>query len=387
MDVKAALVDTPLGPIGLAWRHRALVRVALPEEAPGTTLARLCERTGAAGPTPPPAWVRAVAGRITRHLQGQHDDLADVALAEDAVPDFHRRVYAALRTVPIGRTVSYMELAARAGSPGAARAVGTAMRANPWPIVVPCHRVLAAQGRPGGFSAHGGLDTKASLLAAEGVCLGPPPSLFDKDGALAPGVLDRLRAMKAADPALARLVERIGAPTLSRSPMVSPFDSLARAIVYQQLNGKAAATILARVEALFPRQRLTPEGLAEIDDARLRAAGLSRGKTAAMRDLARHTLGGTVPSRTVLRRLSDEDIIERLTVVRGVGRWTVQMLLMFRLGRPDVLPIDDFGLRKGFSLAFDRQLPTPSQLARHGERWRPNRTLVSWYLWRATDTA
>ncbi len=385
MDANAALIDTPIGAVGLAWRGRRLLRVALPEDAPGTTLARLCERAGAAGVAAPP-WVRALGKRIARHLEGEHDDLADVPLADDDVPAFQRRVYAALRTVPIGRTVSYLELAARAGSPGAARAVGTAMRSNPWPIVVPCHRVLAAQGRPGGFSAPGGLATKERLLAAEGVSLGPPRSLFARDGELDAAVSARLAAMRAADPALCRLMDRIGPPTLTRTAMASPFDALARAIVYQQLSGKAAATILGRVEALFPRRRLTPEGLAAMDDASLRAAGLSRGKTAAMRDLARHTLEGTVPARAVLERLSDEEIIERLTVVRGIGRWTVQMLLMFRLGRPDVLPVDDFGVRKGFSLAFGTAMPTPKELAEHGKRWRPNRTLASWYLWRATDT-
>ncbi len=385
MDANAALVDTPIGSVGLAWRGRTLLRVALPEDAPGTTLARLCERAGAAGVAAPPPWVRALGARIARHLGGEHDDLCDVPLADDDVPAFHRRVYAALRAVPIGRTVSYMELAARAGSPGAARAVGTAMRGNPWPIVVPCHRVLAAQGRPGGFSAHGGLATKESLLAAEGVSLGPPRSLFAPDGALGADVPGRLDALRA-DPALARLMDRIGPPTLTRTEMASPFEALARAIVYQQLSGKAAATILGRVEALFPRRRLTPEGLATMDDASLRAAGLSRGKTAAMRDLARHTLGGTVPTKAALARLGDEEIVERLTVVRGIGRWTVQMLLMFRLGRPDILPIDDFGVRKGYAIAFGGAMPTPKELAEHGRRWRPNRTLASWYLWRATDS-
>ncbi|MBA3345614.1 MAG: DNA-3-methyladenine glycosylase 2 family protein [Gemmatimonadales bacterium] len=190
-----------------------------------------------------------------------------------------------------------------------------------------------------------------------------------------------------ADPALARLLAQAGAFTLRTRPTQSLFAALTQSIVYQQLSGKAAATILARVKALFaPKRFPTPRDILDIPSERLRAAGLSTAKTAALKDLAARTLDGTVPSLPLVRRMSDEEIIERLTLVRGVGRWTVEMLLMFRLGRPDVLPVGDLGVRKGFALTFGgRTLPDPEVMSRRAERWRPYRSVASWYLWRALE--
>ena len=193
--------------------------------------------------------------------------------------------------------------------------------------------------------------------------------------------------LSAADEKLARLIERVGEPQLKARIEHSVFFSLLRSIVYQQLAGKAAATILGRVEALFPdHDFVEPADILGVTDERLRAAGLSRNKTLAVRDLAAKTLDGTVPTLAQSRRLTDEQLIERITVVRGIGQWTVEMLLIFRLGRHDVLPLDDYGVRKGFQLTFKtRDLPTRQQMLRRGERWRPYRSLASWYLWRALD--
>lgn len=177
-----------------------------------------------------------------------------------------------------------------------------------------------------------------------------------------------------------RRVGRVHRPAEARG---TPFDALLRSITYQQLSGKAAGTIYARVCALYPRQRPTPEAVSATPTEALRAAGLSRAKVLAAHDLAARVLDGTVPATTAgLHRLDEEEIIARLCAVRGVGRWTVEMFLMFRLGRPDVLPVNDLGVQKGFAVAFGRRtLPTPAQLARRGERWRPWRTVASWYLW------
>ena len=173
------------------------------------------------------------------------------------------------------------------------------------------------------------------------------------------------------------------------TPPVSlrPFDALAESIAYQQLNGKAAATIWKRVRALYPKRKwLDPAKVLATPDEALRAAGLSRSKTAALKDLAAKVVEGTVPSGRALLRMSDEEIIARLTLVRGIGRWTVQMLLLFDLGRPDVWPVDDYGVRKGFAKTFrKRKLPTPKQLMKHGEKWRPYRSVAAWYFWRALD--
>jgi len=188
------------------------------------------------------------------------------------------------------------------------------------------------------------------------------------------------------DPQLGRLIEQVGEFRLRPEPSQSLFTALLRSIVYQQLSGRAAATILGRVQRLFPRSAPTPGALLDMTPDRLRAAGLSAAKTLAVRDLAARTLDGTVPSLARIRRMDDEEIIERLTAVRGIGRWTAEMLLIFRLGRPDVLPLTDLGVRKGFGLTFRRgRLPTSSMMARRGERWRPYRSVASWYLWRALE--
>jgi 3-methyladenine DNA glycosylase/8-oxoguanine DNA glycosylase len=195
------------------------------------------------------------------------------------------------------------------------------------------------------------------------------------------------RRLSEADPDLGALIERVGEFTMRPSPGNSLFAALVRSIVYQQLTGAAASTILGRVKRLFaPRRFPAPHDLLTISPDRLRQAGLSAAKTAALRDLATKTLDGTVPSLARVRRMEDEEIVERLTAVRGVGRWTVEMLLIFKLGRPDVLPVGDLGVRKGFAITFrKRRLPEPAAMFRRGERWRPYRSVASWYLWRALE--
>ena len=207
------------------------------------------------------------------------------------------------------------------------------------------------------------------------------------DGALS---LDSARAiehLRRVDPKLAAFIDRVGPYRLDLKNTHNSFMALAEAIVYQQLTGKAAATIFGRFRALYPRRRFPkPEDVLATPDELLRQAGLSRAKALALKDLAEKVRSGAVPSVAALRRMSDDEIVERLTAVRGIGRWTAEMLLIFRLGRPDVLPIGDYGIRKGFALVLrKRVLPSPSALAMHGERWRPYRTVASWYLWRALE--
>src|SRR6516164_3560011 len=332
------------------------------------------------------AWGERGVDRIAALLRGEVSDLSNIALDMDEVPTFHRRVYEAARAIPPGRTLSYGDVAARAGAPGAARAVGQALGRNPFPIVVPCHRVLAAGGKIGGFSAQGGIATKRRMLAIEGAQLnGATPPLFDADGALGfdPGLA--VARLRASDPTLARVIDEVGPFRMQLRPAPSVFVALAEAIVYQQLNGKAASAIFARLSALFPRGRLTSGRLLRIPEERLRGVGLSRSKLLSLRDLAEKAEDGGIPTFDEIQRMADEAIIERLSAVRGIGRWTAEMLLMFRLGRPDVLPVDDYGVRKGFAIAYDRELPSPKELAAYGVRWKPYRTVASWYLWRVLE--
>ncbi len=197
---------------------------------------------------------------------------------------------------------------------------------------------------------------------------------------------DALRHLARVDAPLGRLIAHVGPFTLAPRTETELFAYLLRAITGQQLSTKAAATIYGRVEALFEASP-EPAALLALPEEALRGAGLSRAKLAAARDLARKTLDGTIPARAdALTPLSDDEIVALLTQVRGVGRWTVEMLLIFRLGRPDVLPATDLGIRKGFMHTFGRpDLPAPAEILDHGTRWRPYRTVASWYLWRALE--
>jgi DNA-3-methyladenine glycosylase II len=220
------------------------------------------------------------------------------------------------------------------------------------------------------------------------------------------------RELSAADTKLARLIARASPCTLRLASAQSPFEALVESIVYQQLHGKAAATIHRRLlEGFAPicgtarngdPLHFSAQHLIDCPNEQLRAAGLSHNKSLALRDLAAKTIDGTVPTLAQIRRMTDGAIIEHLTQVRGIGRWTVEMLLIFRLGRPDVLPVSDYGVRKGFALTFGTlkppkgggpvkvtplDLPKPAQMEKRARKWHPWCSVASWYLWRACDLA
>jgi len=196
-----------------------------------------------------------------------------------------------------------------------------------------------------------------------------------------------LKHLCTADPILADLIANVGpcelCPDLSRTP----FQALVRAVAYQQLNGKAAASIFGRFLALFPGGKFpSPQQVFETPVDKLRGVGFSRAKASYVREIARMALEGVVPGPGAIERMTDEEIIEQLTTIHGVGRWTVEMLLIFSLGRPDVLPVDDFGIRAGYAIAFrKRKKPTAEEILKRGARWKPYRSIASWYLWRAVD--
>lgn len=200
---------------------------------------------------------------------------------------------------------------------------------------------------------------------------------------------DALRHLRRVDPVMAQLIRRAGPCAIKPERGVGPYEALVQAVAHQQLTGKAAKTILGRFVMLYGGDGYpSPEQLIATPDHYLRGVGFSRAKTAALKDIAARTLDGTIPPRRSLARMSNEAIIERLVAARGVGRWTVEMFLMFTLGRPDVLPVDDYGIRLGYKIAYGkRTLPKPKALARYGEVWAPYRTTASWYLWRAVDIA
>lgn len=194
--------------------------------------------------------------------------------------------------------------------------------------------------------------------------------------------------LRGADPVMAALIKRVGPFTLELKPAASLFEALLRSIVYQQLHGKAAASIHARVLAVLDRHGgPTAEALAHATDEELRAAGLSRNKLLAVRDLAAKCLAGTVPSLKGAAKLGDDELIVRLTEVRGIGPWTVHMLLLFNLGRPDVMPTGDYAIRLAFKQLYRKRAdPSPAVILRHACCWQPYRSVASWYLWRHLDT-
>ncbi|UYN95800.1 MAG: DNA-3-methyladenine glycosylase 2 family protein [Enhydrobacter sp.] len=196
--------------------------------------------------------------------------------------------------------------------------------------------------------------------------------------------------LNAADPALATLIAASGPFAMELKARRSVFVALAEAIVYQQLSNKAAATIFGRLCGHFPRgaRGMSAERLLALSDASIRSCGISRPKLKSLRDLARRAASGEIPSLAAARRLDDEEIIDRLTAVHGIGRWSAEMFLMFNLGRPDVLPLGDYSLRKAFAATFrKRSLPSPETLRRAAERWRPYRTVACWYLWNSLSKA
>jgi methylated-DNA-[protein]-cysteine S-methyltransferase len=381
-----ALFDTAIGRCGIALSVQGVAGVQLPQANEQETRERMLQRFPAAGEAPPPPEARRALDQIVALLDGKPSELCSITLDMDGVPPFHRRVYEVARSISPGATLSYGGIASRLGAPRAARAVGQALGQNPFPIVVPCHRVLAAGGKIGGFSAHGGVTTKRRMLAIEGAQMNGEKSLLDGDEALGFDPKLAVAHLHASDPVLGRVIDMVGPLRLRLRPAPSVFGALAEAIVYQQLNGKAAAAIFARVCALFPRGTPTAARLLWTSEEKLRGAGLSRSKLLSLRDLAQKAEDRAIPTLAEIRLLPDEAIIERLSEVRGIGRWTAEMLLIFRLGRPDVLPVDDYGTRKGFAIVFDRpELPAPKELAAYGARWAPYRTVASWYLWRVVE--
>jgi DNA-3-methyladenine glycosylase II len=197
------------------------------------------------------------------------------------------------------------------------------------------------------------------------------------------------QSLAACDPRLKALIDEMIPFEIDISEAQSPYEALLESIAYQSISGKAAATIYGRVRGLGSNGRApTPQEMLRLPARKLRKAGLSGAKVLAMKDLAKKTVDGIVPTLEQAQQMSDEELVERLVSVRGIGTWTVEMFLIFRLGRPDVLPIDDLGVKKGWSVAYGKKhMPRPSELLAFGERWRPYRTVASWYMWRAFERA
>lgn len=374
--------DTALGECGIVWRTSGqgdtvvVTGFQLPEATTRLVETRIKRKWAADKARGIPSYIREIIKRVRWHFNGKAQDFRDIKLALNGMSMFERKIYDATRNILSGQTTTYGKVAELAGNVSAARAVGLAMSRNPVPLIIPCHRVLAANSKPGGFSAYGGLDTKMKMLEIEGATLGPPAVIRSKR--------DLRRAASILGKKDVRLAPILGqAIDFSLMPERSPYATLFTAVVHQQLSPKAAQTILGRIMALYPELTFPePADLLNTSNAHLRKTGLSRTKIKALKDIAAHALDGTIPLTEEITMLSDAAITKRLTSIYGVGRWTVEMMLIFNLGRIDVLPVDDFSLRKSIAEIHGMtELPTPKKVKNLGEVWRPYRTVATLYLW------
>ena len=360
---------TPLGHAGVAWTARGVDAFALPQSDEAAVLASLPDRPT---PRPVPPAVKELARRVRAHLGGRPDTLTDIPVDLAHLTDFGRKTLRALRRVPPGRTTTYGELARRAGSPGAARAVGSLMAGNRTPLLVPCHRVLGADGSLGSFSGPGGPRQKEHLLQLEGVQLDPV-------------LADGYAHLTKADRRLGKLIRRFG-PYAPGFGGHASWDILVTSIIHQQLSVKAAGTIAGRVRALTPGPDLpTPGQIEHLSVEALRGCGLSRAKVSFIQDLGDHVRSGRL-DLDALEHLDDGEVLGALTAVKGIGTWTAQMSLIFHLGRLDVWPAGDLGLRNAVALHLGmEEAPTEKEMEPLGDRWAPYRSMAAWYLWALVD--
>jgi methylated-DNA-[protein]-cysteine S-methyltransferase len=375
-----ALLETRFGPSAVAWSEVGLTRLAF-----GRSESVLRERLTGAGLAEArrPPFVREAIALLRRHLSGRLQDLQGIPLDLDRTPADFRALAVALRETRAGSTLEADALAARLALPGGQARLRRLLSRNPLPVFLPAHRVLGTGGLLGAWG--GGEVLHERLLTLETTA---HPALHGLDGTPASlRVEEALSHLRKRDPVLGELIGRVGDVQLTLRRGQTPYEALARAIVGQQITGRAADAILLRLAAQFRTPGVPPpERIRKASDAQLRAAGLSGGKARAFRDLTAHAMGGGVPSWAVLQRWPDERILDTLTQIHGIGRWTVEMVLLFRLGRPDVLPLGDYGVRKGYARMFTRgRLPSARELQRRGWRWRPFRSVASWYLWRALE--
>ncbi len=373
--IYASIFTTPLGTCGMAFTAKKIWAVQLPEdndEQVISTLQQRCNRDFELT-TNPPIYVKKTIDRIQNHLDGEADALTDVPLDLSQVTPFRSVVYAQARRIRPGELLTYAQLAARCDCKNGARAIGQAMAQNPLPLLIPCHRVVGTGGNLCGFSSHGALSTKLRLLSIEGADL----------AFLAKAGVGHLRKK---DPSLKAIIRRVGPYLLAAEQRTDPVTALAESIVHQQVSMQAGSTIFGRLkDKAGDGQRLNVDRLGRMTVESLRAIGISRQKAGYLLDLAKKTQSGSL-TLSRLERMDDEVIIDKLVQIRGIGRWSAEIFLMFRLGRLDVLPVDDLGLRKAIQATYHLDsLPHASITRVLAEPWKPYRSIATWYLWRSLE--
>lgn len=381
--------ETIAGFCTIAWKGGCLHRLLLPEGCVQSHRQNIKFFLPDSKEAKPPLLYAPLVRQIKSYFNGKVSDFRQWAIELGNQPAFYRKVFETLRMVPAGRTLSYKALAEMCGNPAASRAIGQAVRNNPIPLIIPCHRVICSDGKLGGFTAAEGRQLKIRMLAIEGleVSAGAEPCISSPLNLSEISIARAIKELSENDKELGIFIRSAPAFNLRPDVIHSPFQALLEAIVYQQLTGKAAATIFSRLLALFGKTgSVSPLDIIRAGDSELRSAGLSGAKIAAARDLAEFAASGQLPSLQELHRMHNADIISTLTKIKGIGRWTVEMLLIFKLGRADIVAVDDYGLRKGLAAIRGMQtLPSTAALQEQSKKWKPYGTIASWYLWRAAE--
>lgn len=372
----------------IVWNTRGEIsRLFLPESNSANLEKKILDQFKGIKNVLPPKEIKFLIKQIENYFLGKPCKLEWSRFDLKKYSPFARKIYLELLKIKHGNTITYKELAAKIGNPSAARAVGTILGKNPIPLLIPCHRVIKSDGSVGGFSAEGGASQKIAMLALEGIKFPSKTLKIDTPSINNYEIDTAIKAISYADPDLAVWIKKLPRFNLALNANTTIFQALLEAIVYQQLTGKAAATIYTRLLDLFGTHKITPLDIIRARDSELRKAGLSGPKILAIRDLAEKDLAGMLPDMKSLSNMCDDEIIQKLVNIRGIGRWTAEMVLIFKLGRLDVLPVDDYGLKKGLAILRNYQkLPSPKQLAHEGRIWRPYRTVASWYLWRIAES-
>lgn len=340
----------------------------------------------------PPASIQKLVRETQQYFLGNNCNFNRFTCSLEGLSPFYRKVLEELRKVPFGTTITYKELAYCAGKPNGARAAGLAVAKNPFPLIYPCHRVIKSDGKIGGFSSGKGIVQKVEMLKLEGTEI---IQITSEPQIKTPMILDQksinkgIKYLCKKDRQLAIWIKKLPRFKLVTDNCTTPFQALLEAIIYQQLTGRAAKTIYKRVIDLFGNPKeISPLDLIRSEEDELRQTGVSGPKILAIKDLAEKALSGALPSLKKMKQMSDQQIISKLIQIRGIGKWTAEMLLIFRLGRADVLAIDDYGLKKGLAILRKRKdLPSSKELKKEGENFKPYRTIASWYLWRIAENS
>ncbi len=374
----------------ISWRDKKVCSLRLPTGgAVKPEKCSIAEFWQKSGENEAPGSIKKVISRIRDYYQGEAVSFKDVPIYLEGLSPFICNTLRNLQNSEWGETLSYKQLAEICGDAKGARATGKAVSVNPIPLIIPCHRVICSDGKIGGFSAAGGTKSKVEMLKLEDHLLSEtePAKLLPPMTFASMNLQSALKHLCQADKDLARFIKIAPEFNLQPDHMVSSFQALLEAIVYQQLTGKAAATIFSRLLGLFGSSgNVAPLDIIRAGDNEMRSAGLSGAKVAAARDLAEFAISGNLPDLSKMQRLPNMELIRLLTRIKGIGQWTVEMLLMFKLGRADIIAANDYGLQKGLAaIRRQKQLPSAKELKEQSAAWKPYRSVASWYLWRAAE--